>query len=154
MRLLTRSTNRSIFWLFHKSGNDDEPGRVPSIENFLFSTTMPVLDIKVAALKALKPLTTRSFTKSSLTVSTWEHSMSLSRSFLQMKVENQNIPRMTRVWLENWHFQSGKNLLCKQKFTNMVLSLCWQMSKFTFVRFLICLFRPALDAAAIYRKTA
>ena len=32
MRLLRRSTNRSIFWLLHKSGNADEPGRVPSIE--------------------------------------------------------------------------------------------------------------------------
>ena len=29
MRLLRRSTNRSIFLLFHKSGNADEPGRVP-----------------------------------------------------------------------------------------------------------------------------
>ena len=32
MRLLRRSTNRSIFWLLHKSGNADEPGPVPSIE--------------------------------------------------------------------------------------------------------------------------
>ena len=32
MRLLRRSTNRSIFWLRHKSGNADEPGCVPSIE--------------------------------------------------------------------------------------------------------------------------
>ena len=32
MRLLRRSTNRSIFWLLHKSGNADEPSRVPSIE--------------------------------------------------------------------------------------------------------------------------
>ena len=32
MRLLRRSTNRSIFLLYHMSGNADEPGRVPSIE--------------------------------------------------------------------------------------------------------------------------
>ena len=50
-------------------------------EIFLFPTALPVLDLKITALEALKPLTTRSFTKSSLTVSTWEHSMSLSRSF-------------------------------------------------------------------------
>ena len=31
MHLLRWSTNRSIFWLLHKSGNADEPGRVPSI---------------------------------------------------------------------------------------------------------------------------
>ena len=31
MRLLRRSTNQSIFWLLHKSGNTDEPGRMPSI---------------------------------------------------------------------------------------------------------------------------
>ena len=32
MHLLKRSTNRSIFWPLHKSGNADESGRVPSIE--------------------------------------------------------------------------------------------------------------------------
>ena len=32
IRLLRWSTNRSIFWLLHKSGNADEPGLVPSIE--------------------------------------------------------------------------------------------------------------------------
>ena len=32
MRLLRRSTNRSIFWLLYKSGNADEPSRMPSIE--------------------------------------------------------------------------------------------------------------------------
>ena len=40
---------------------------------------------------------TRSFTKSSLNISTWEHSMSLNRSFLQMIAENQNFPQMTRI---------------------------------------------------------
>ena len=30
--LLRQSTNRFIFSLLHKSGNADEPGRVPSIE--------------------------------------------------------------------------------------------------------------------------
>ena len=29
---LRRSTNRSIFWLLHKSGNADEPSYAPSIE--------------------------------------------------------------------------------------------------------------------------
>ena len=32
IRLLRWSTNRSIFWLLHNSGNADEPGRVSSIE--------------------------------------------------------------------------------------------------------------------------
>ena len=32
MRLLRRSTNRSIFWLLQKSGNADEPARVSSID--------------------------------------------------------------------------------------------------------------------------
>ena len=100
-------------------------------ENFLFSTAMSVLDIKIIALEALKPLTTRSFTKSSLSTSTWEHSMSLSRSFLQVKAKNQNFPQMTGIRLENWHLRSRINLWCKYKFTNVVLSLCWQMSKLT-----------------------
>ena len=53
--------------------------------------------IRITAFEVLKLLTKRSFTKSSLTVSTWEHSKSLNRSFLQMKAENQNFPQMTRV---------------------------------------------------------
>ena len=32
MRLLRRSTNRTIFWLLHKSENAEEPSPVPSIE--------------------------------------------------------------------------------------------------------------------------
>ena len=72
---------------------------------------MLLLDNKITALETLKPLTTRSFTKSSLTVSTWEHSMSLSHSFLQIKAENQNFPQT--------------------QFTIVVLSLCWQMPKLT-----------------------
>ena len=64
---------------------------------------MPVLDIKTTALEPLKPLTSRSFIKSSLTVSTWEHSISLSRSFLQMEAENQNFPQMISfVWCVFW----------------------------------------------------
>ena len=78
---------------------------------------------------ALKPLTTRFFTKSSLTVSTSEYSMSLSRSFLQMKAENQNFQQITRICLENGHLWSRINLCCKHKFTNVVLSLCWQISR-------------------------
>ena len=58
-------------------------------------------------------------TKSSIIVSTWEHSMSLNRSFLQMKTENHNFPKMTRIWLENWHLRSRINLWCKHKFTNV-----------------------------------
>ena len=81
-----------------------------SLKIFFFSTGMPVLDIKITALEALKPLTTHYFTKSSLTASTWKHSMSLDRSFLQMKAENQNFPQMTRIWLENWHLRSRINL--------------------------------------------
>ena len=92
---------------------------------------MPLLDIKITALEALKPFTTRSFTESSLIVSTCEHSMSLSHSFLQMKAENQKFLKMKRIWLENWHLRSRINLWCKHKFTNVVLSLCWQMSKLT-----------------------
>ena len=90
---------------------------------------MSVLGIKISALEALNPLKTRSFSKSRLTVSTWEHSMSPSCNFLQMKAENQNFPQMTIIQLENWYLRSRINLWCKHKFTNMVLSLCWQMSK-------------------------
>ena len=32
MRLLSRSTNRSIFWLLYKSGNTNELGRMPLME--------------------------------------------------------------------------------------------------------------------------
>ena len=64
-----------------------------------------------------------SFTKSSLTVSTWENSIRLGRSFLQIKEENQNFPQITRIWHENWHLRSRINLWCKDKFTNMLLSL-------------------------------
>ena len=93
---------------------------------------------QITALEALKLLTTRFFTKRSLTVSTWEHSMSLSRSFLQMKAKKQNFPQMTRIWLKNWHLRSRINLWCKYKFTNVVLSLCWKMSKLT-----VCVFWSA-----------
>ena len=65
---------------------------------------------------------------------TWEHLMSLSRSFLQMKAQNQNFPKRTRIWLGNWHLRSRINLWCEHKFTNVVLSLCWhcwQMSMLT-----------------------
>ena len=34
MRVLRRFTNRSIFRIVHKSGNSDDPGRVPSIETY------------------------------------------------------------------------------------------------------------------------
>ena len=57
--------------------------------------------------------------------------MSLSHSFHQMKAENQNFPQITRIWLENWHLRSRINLWCKHRLTNVVLSLCWQMSKLT-----------------------
>ena len=92
---------------------------------------MPVFDIKITGLEALKPLTTRSFTKSSLTVITYEHSTSLSRSFLQIKAENPNFPQTTWIWLESWHLQTKIDLMCKHKFTNVVLSLCWQMYRLT-----------------------
>ena len=72
-----------------------------------------------------------SSTESSLTVSTWEHSISLSRGLFQMKAENQNFSKISRIWLENWHRRLRINLWCKHNFTNMVLSLCWQISKLT-----------------------
>ena len=81
---------------------------------------MPALDIRIIALEALKQLTTRSLTKSTLTVSTWEHSMSLSRRFLQMK-ENQNFPQITRIWLKNWHLWSKIKLWCIHRLTNAIL---------------------------------
>ena len=112
-----------------------------------------VLDIKITAFETLKPLMRRSFTKSSLAVSTWENSMSHSRSFLLMKAENQNFPQMTRICLENWH-RRPKIKLCKRKFTNVVPTVMLTDIQAYFVRFLICLFRPALTATAIYRKSA
>ena len=48
-----------------------------------------------------------------------------------MKAENQNFPQMTRIRVINWYLRSRINLWHKNKFTNLVLSLCWQMSKFT-----------------------
>ena len=57
-------------------------------ENLLSSTAMPVFDVKITVLEALKLLTTRSFTNSDLTVSIWEHSMSLSRRFLHIEAKN------------------------------------------------------------------
>ena len=41
----------------------------------------------------------------------------------------QNFPQITKIWLENWHLRSRMNLWCKHKFTNVVLSLYWQMFK-------------------------
>ena len=70
---------------------------------------MPVLDIKITAREALKPLTTLSFIKSSLTLSTWEHSMSLSRSFLQMIAENQNFLQPEQ---KSWHCQLWQSVKC------------------------------------------
>ena len=84
----------------------------------------PLLYIRITALEALKALTTHPFTKNSLTISTWEHSVSFSRSFLQMKPENRKFLQMTQMRLENWHLRSRINLWCKRKFTNVVLLLC------------------------------
>ena len=61
--------------------------------------------------------------------------MSLRSNFLEKKSENQNFPQMTRIGLENWHLGSKINVWCKHKFTNVVLSLCWQMSKLTLWNF-------------------
>ena len=112
---------------------------------------MPVLDIKITALEALKPFTIRSFTKSRLTVSTWEHSMSLSRSFLQMKAENQNFPQMTRIRLENWHLRSRINLWCKHKFTNVVMVMLTDVRVYC-VTFLICLFSTSIYRCSYISK--
>ena len=69
----------------------------------------------------------------------WNGLLSTSQWF-QMKAENQNLPQMTRIWLENWHLQSRINLWCKHKLTNVVLSLCWQMSKLSVWHFLSAYF--------------
>ena len=108
---------------------------IRNLRNFLFSTAIPVLDIKITALEALKPLTTRFFTKISLTVRIWEHSISLSRSFLRIEAEHQNFPQMSKIWLENWLLLARINLWCTHKFTNVVLSSYWQMSKLTMWHF-------------------
>ena len=70
--------------------------------------------------------------------------MSFSRSFLQIKAENQNFPQITRIWLENWRLWSRINLWCKFKFTNVVLPLCWQMSKLTVWHFWFAYFHQHL----------
>ena len=70
-------------------------------------------------------------THDTFTVSIWEHSMSQSRSFFRMKSENQNFVYMTWIWLEKIIIIIGINLWCKNKFTNVVLSLYWQLSKLT-----------------------
>ena len=75
---------------------------------------MLVLDIVITAFEALKPFTKCSFTKS---------------SFPQLKEENQNYPQMTRIWLGYWYFRWRINLWCKYKFTKVVVSSCWQISK-------------------------
>ena len=92
------SDNYSCVW--NKSAASNASNSEAS-KMFFFSTAIPVLDIKITALEVLKPVSICSVTKSSVTLSTWEHLMSLSRSFLQMKAENQNFPQITRIWLEN-----------------------------------------------------
>ena len=42
---------------------------MPPILHLLSSTAMPVFDVKITVLEVLKPLTTRSFTNSGLTIS-------------------------------------------------------------------------------------
>ena len=84
----------------------------------------------------------------------WEHSINLSQSDLQMKGENQNFPQMTRIWLENWHLRSRINLWYNHKFTKVALFVMLTDVQAYCVTFLICLFRLALTAAAIYQKTS
>lgn len=57
-------------------------------ENFLFTPVMQPFDVKINVLEALKPLMIHSFINSSVAISIWEHSMSLSRRFLHIKAEN------------------------------------------------------------------
>jgi len=60
---------------------------------------MPVLDVKITALEALKPLTTHS--KSNLSKHLRAFDEPQPQFSLQMKAENQNFPQITRIWLEN-----------------------------------------------------
>ena len=101
------SANSSCVW-YESSVNNAFNSESSKI--FSFHPTCRFLDIKITTLEALKLLTKRSFTKSSITIGTWEHLMSLSYSFLQMKAENQNFPQMTRISFENWHLWSRINL--------------------------------------------
>ena len=113
---------------------------------------MPVLDIKIIALIALRPLITRSFTKSSLTVSTSEHSIGLSRSFLQMKAENQNFRQMENLSRKLTSSIDNKFTIQTQIHQCGAVVMLTDVQAYC-VTFLICLFQAALTAAVIYLKT-
>ena len=55
----------------------------------------------------------------------------LSTTFVLKKRKLAVLTSWTWIWLEIWHLRSRINLGCKHKFTNVVLSLCWEMSKLT-----------------------
>ena len=89
MRLLRRSTNWSIFWLFYKSENADEPGRVPSIET---NGSQKVQRLKSTA-SGVRPPIPAFLSKSSLVLQHWtDHWYAGS-----MMLQNQRFSASTRT---------------------------------------------------------
>ena len=109
---VTLNDSANSYCVWHKSPASNASNLESS--KIFFSTATTVLDIKITALEAWNSLTTRFFTKSGLTVSTWQHLMSLSHSFFQIKAES----------VEN-------KFMMQTQIPNVVLSVCWQLSKFT-----------------------
>ena len=90
--LLRRSTNRSIFWLVQKSGNTDEPIRVPSMKTnasrkkfFWLSKARLVFNAKITNLEMSKLFPTWFISWSIVTINFHEHSMRFSCTFLPIK---------------------------------------------------------------------
>ena len=79
--------------------------------------------------------------------------MSLSRSFLQMKAENQNFLQMTQNLARKLTSSIENKFMMQTQIHYCAVVMLTDVQAY-WVTFLICLFRPALTTAAIYRKTA
>ena len=86
---------------------------------------MSDLDIKITTLEALKPLTTRSFSKSSLTVSTWRRATKIETFILGFSYNSfQNIVRVLPSffdWLRRLHTNLSNSVVAYKRdfFRNM-----------------------------------
>ena len=86
---------------------------------------MPIHDIKITALEALKPLMTRSFTKSSLTVIMYLRAFDKPQpQFSSDEIRISKLPANDKNLSRKVTSSVEKNVRCKYKFTNVVLSLC------------------------------
>lgn len=70
---------------------------------------------KISGFEVMKPPRKTSSTSSTLSTSTLEHAMCLSRRFLHTKGENKRPMETTRFWLWNRHLQRQKAFMMKTK---------------------------------------